>query len=118
MFRPVRTLVGLAFVFGCLWAAFSVELGSRTLVQHLDRIGRTPEAQELMEGTRATVDPVLEEAKDRVLGEHVEAPTYIEGAPAPPGGPDDLPGFEERFEPTAPERASTPGRAKLPGRKG
>lgn len=111
----------MAFVFGCLWASFTVELGSRTLVQHLDRIGQTPEAQELVEGTRSTVDPMLEEAKDRVLGEHVEAPTYIES-----NGPVELadgklpapkPRADPRREEATPARASTASQARLPGRR-
>jgi len=63
------------FLTGVVWFCFAVRLGDRTLAQHIDQIGRTREAQELIEGTRSTVNPMLEEAKDRVLGERVEAPT-------------------------------------------
>ena len=77
MFRPIRTLISLAFIAGAVWFSFSVPLGQKTLAQHLDAIGETPEAKELMNGARDSVNPALEEAKQRVLGEQVEAPTYI-----------------------------------------
>ena len=77
MFRPIRTLISLALVLGAVWFSFNVRLGSKTFAQHLDAIGDTPQARELLEGTRDTVNPALDEAKQRVLGERVEAPTYI-----------------------------------------
>lgn len=73
----LRTLVGLAFLGGVVWAAFAVPLGRYTFAEHIDRIGRTPEARELIEGTRGTVAPVVEEAAGRILGERVEAPTAV-----------------------------------------
>lgn len=75
MFRTVRTLVTLAGVAALVWGAFTVELGSKTFAEHIDSIGETREAKELIDGTRSTVHPALGEAKDRVLGEYVEAPT-------------------------------------------
>jgi hypothetical protein len=77
--RPIRTLISLVFLGGVVWFCFAVKLGDKTLAQHMDQIGRTQEAQELIEGTRSTVNPMLEEAKSRVLGEHVEAPTSAPG---------------------------------------
>ena len=82
MFRPIRTLISLAVLGGVVWFSFAVKLGDHTLAQHFDRIGQTPEARELLEGTRSTVNPVLEEAKGRVLGEYVEAPTDRTSIPA------------------------------------
>jgi hypothetical protein len=80
--RPIRTLISLVFLAGVVWFCFAVKLGDRTLAEHMDEIGRTQEAQELIEGTRSTVNPMLEEAKDRVLGERVEAPTSVPGKQA------------------------------------
>ncbi|MCH9688709.1 MAG: hypothetical protein K0V04_45175 [Deltaproteobacteria bacterium] len=74
MSRLIRTLISLSFLAGSLWFAFSVKLGDRTFAEHVDRIGQTPEARELINGTRSTVNPVLQEATDRMLGEHIEAP--------------------------------------------
>lgn len=83
MFRPIRTLISLAVIAGAVWFSFSVRLGPKTLAQHLDAIGETPEAKELMNGARDSVNPALEEAKQRVLGEQVEAPTYIQDGEIP-----------------------------------
>lgn len=104
MFRPVRTLISLAFVAASIWFAFNVPLGVKTLAQHLDAIGETAQARELMDGTRDTVNPVLDEAKQRLLGERVEAPTHIAAPRAQP----------------APEtrRASDGETARLPGQTG
>lgn len=63
---------------GLLWASFRVPLGERTFAEHIDRIGQTPQARDLVDGARSTVNPVIEEATDRVLGEYVEAPTHVE----------------------------------------
>lgn len=80
----MRSLVGIALLLGTVWCSFRVPLGERTLAQHMDRIGQTPEAEELLDGTRSAVNPVLEQASDRVLGEYIEAPTD-EGPIPPPG---------------------------------
>ena len=92
MFRPLRTLISLAFIAALVWCSFNVRLGNRTFSEHIDRIGRTPEARELLEGTRSAVNPALEEATERLLGEHVVAPTRLETAEietAPPPRPRD-----------------------------
>ena len=60
-----------------LWFAFAVELGDKTFAEHVDTISDTPEAQQLLDGTRSTINPALQEVRDRVLGEYVEAPTWI-----------------------------------------
>jgi hypothetical protein len=113
----IRSVVSLVFVGACLWFAFSVPLGSRTLAQHMDRIGQTEEARDLVDGTRGAVNPVLEEAKDRLLGEHVEAPTSVDEqdpAPLPPTGPAPKKGSVAAPGTMA---ASSPERLKLPGKR-
>lgn len=75
VFRPWRTLVSLAFIAALLWCSFRVQLGRRTFAEHMDRIGQTPEAEELLEGTRSVVNPMLQDMTERLLGEHIEAPT-------------------------------------------
>jgi hypothetical protein len=109
---PVRTLVSLGFVGLCVWASFHVSLGGRTFAEHMDRIGRTPEAQELVDGTRATVQPVLQDAADRVLGERVEAPT----ADAPPAAATKLPPAPAPAQAQAatPRRPTGPESARVP----
>ena len=66
MSRVLRPLISLAFLAGSLWFAFSVKLGGLTFAEHIDRIGQTPEAHDLIEGTRSTVNPVLQEATSRM----------------------------------------------------
>jgi hypothetical protein len=92
--RAFRAILGLAFVAGLLWCSFNVPLGELTFAQHMDRIGQTPEAEELLEGSRDTVRPVIQEATDRMLGEYIEAPTVEDDAgvrregAGPPSTPD------------------------------
>lgn len=75
VFRPIRTLISLAFLGLLVWCSFNVRLGTRTFAQHADRIGQTHEAKALLDGTRSTLSPALEGATERLLGEYIEAPT-------------------------------------------
>ncbi|MCB9705858.1 MAG: hypothetical protein H6711_28605 [Myxococcales bacterium] len=84
MLGLLRTAVSLLFLSLVVWCSFTVPLGRRTLAEHVDRIGKTREATELIQGARARINPILDEAKNRLLGEYVEAPTYLpSGEPAP-----------------------------------
>ncbi|GEM_PF-1292589 len=118
VFRLLRSFASIA-LFGCLmWAAFTVKLGSKTFAEHIDSISDTREAKELMEGTRITVNPVLDEAKERVLGEYVEAPTFLPAV----GTEADAVRARSKQEPAVTSSvedagASTGDRAKLPGRR-
>jgi hypothetical protein len=91
VFQPLRTAISLAVLAGALWAAFTVDLGGRTFAEHVDTIGQTPEAEQLIDGTRSRINPALQEVRDRLLGEYVEAPTWIpdadEAGKAPAGKP-------------------------------
>lgn len=128
MLRPLRTAISVAILAGLLWAAFAVDLGDKSFAEHVDTISETPEAKQLVDDTRSTINPALMEVRDRVLGEYVEAPTWIpdpeQSAAAQPAGeaagrpePDaepPLPGrrgselrpppIEEDFEPALPGR--------------
>ena len=137
MLGPLRTLISVAFLAVFLWAAFTVKLGSLTFADHVDRIGQTEEAKQLLDGARSRVRPTLEEVKQRVLGEYVEAPTQPSSQPpqasprasdrpterssprparvpaAPPRAVTDDPTHATRAE----RVASTPDAARLPGRR-
>ena len=136
MLGPLRTLISVAFLAMFLWAAFTVKLGRMTFADHVDRIGQTEEAKELLDGARSRVRPALDEVKQRVLGEYVEAPTHLAApvgplpAPAPLAArarpvrgataDPDVPGRPVREAPPSAAieaRASTPEAAKLPGRR-
>ena len=132
MLKPLKMLVTLAALALCVWACFSVRLGSRTLAEHADAIGQTPEAAALIAGTRETINPALERARERVLGEYVTAPTYLEpGEPAtqdasPPaesiyagqGSNLDMGARDRGATPRpAPEGATRAATSRLPGRR-
>ncbi len=113
MLRPLRTAISLAILLAGLWAAFAVELGDKTFAEHVDEISETPEAQQLVEDTRATINPALAEVRDRVLGEYVEAPTWI---------PDEDPTLAAGAatpepEPRAASPVEQPAEPPLPGRR-
>lgn len=115
MYRLLRPLISLAFLVGSLWFAFSVKLGSRTFAEHIDRIGQTPEASELIEGTRSTVNPMLQEATDRMLGEHIEAPTRASSSSLP-STPTHAATATTPAGDRSRARTSTADATKLPGR--
>lgn len=136
MFRPLRTLISLAVLALGLWAAFAVDLGGKTFAEHVDTISETPEAQELLDGARSRINPALHDVRDRVLGEYVEAPTWIapgaaratpepapkldEGIPAAtleprrPGEEPGLPGRRRRQSTPSPSSSPTRPSAKQP----
>ncbi len=133
MLGPLRTLISVAFLAVFLWAAFTVKLGRLTFADHVDRIGQTEEAKEFLDGARSRVRPALDEVKQRVLGEYVEAPTHLAAqAPltpvdAPPRAARAPAAATSRAELEAPAAVKTAGRAasgastadtvKLPGRR-
>lgn len=97
----IRSVLAIALLLGAVWCSFNVPLGERTFAEHMDRIGQTPEAMELIEGSRQTVTPMIEEATHRVLGEYVEAPTSLAQDPVTPAS-------------TVPETAGPPRPGRLP----
>jgi hypothetical protein len=117
VFQPLRTAISLAVLAGAIWAAFTVDLGGRSFAEHVDTISETPEAEQLIEGTRSRINPALQEVRDRVLGEYVEAPTWIPDASDPAKVPThdrdetvtaSTLGVQTGFEPKLPgRRAST-----------
>lgn len=132
MLGPLRTLISVAFLAILLWAACTIKLGRFTFAEHIDRIGQTDEAKELIDGTRSRISPGLDEVKQRLFGEYVEAPTHLAtpGAPVVPAASSSPPRPSPRPEPvpvatsTAPRDAAEPATPastaeaiKLPGRR-
>ncbi|MCA9684009.1 MAG: hypothetical protein KC457_17545 [Myxococcales bacterium] len=119
MFRPLHTLTSLVLLALGLWAAFAVDLGGKTFAEHIDTISETPEAQELLDGARSRINPALHDVRDRVLGEYVEAPTWIAptgqaGQAAPEREPSEL----DEGVPAATLEPRRPGEEPgLPGRR-
>lgn len=127
MLGLVRTAISLLFLSLLVWCSFTVPLGTRTLAEHVDRIGETREARELIQGARQRINPVLDEAKGRLLGEYVEAPTYADPSKTKtarerrPRRSDTrsaaVPASKSPASPAdAPRSPSTPEASRLPGR--
>jgi hypothetical protein len=112
VFQPLRTAISLAVLAGALWAAFTIDLGGRTFSEHVDTISETPEAEDLIEGTRSTINPALQEVRDRVLGEYVEAPTWIPDAEPPAKREADAIAPASTLDPPAGSEPPLPGRRR------
>jgi hypothetical protein len=63
MFRLLRLAISLVVLAGFVWFGVTVPLGSRTLFEHVARIWRAPETQELVEGARGSAGPTLDRLK-------------------------------------------------------
>lgn len=117
LFGFFRSLVGLAFVIALVWCSFRVPLGRRTFAEHIDRIGETPEARELVDSTRGTLTPWVEDATDRMLGEHIEAPTALPAPVRPPraGLPPSQPGANQARRAARTTAPARPPKAAIAG---
>ena len=73
----LRNLFGLVLLLSVLWFSLTVPLGNKTLVQHVRAIGSTPEAHDLYDGAKSTLEPAVTEAKDRLVGEVLESSSAI-----------------------------------------
>lgn len=85
MFRLIKLLLGLAALAGFVWFGANVPLGSRTLFQHLQAIGRTRETQDLLDGTRESAKPLMDSVRRRAqeaLNEKVVVPADGGAPPA------------------------------------
>ena len=113
----MRAVLSLVFLVAVLWASCTVKLGALTLAEHVDRIGETEQAQELLDGTRGRISPVLEDMKQRIFGEYVEAPTRAPGdRPRPSPGARPTRGTAARPS-QAPSQASEAAKRDIaPGR--
>ncbi len=72
----VKLLLGTVAAVAFVWFGANVELGGRTLFEHLQRIGQSREARDLVGGARQRGGPLVEQAKARLVGDG--------GVPAPP----------------------------------
>jgi len=99
MFRLIKLILSLAALAGFVWFGANVPLGNRTLFGHLQAIGQTREAKELVEGTRESARPFVEEAGRRLA--------HRDDAPADRAPPSDS-APEPRTAPTTPGAANRP----------
>lgn len=66
MVRLIKLLLGLATLVAFVWFGANVSLGSRTLFEHLQAIGQTHEARDLLEGARDSARPFTRPLLDSV----------------------------------------------------
>lgn len=66
MFRLLKFLLGLAALVLFVWFGANIPLGSRTLFEHLQAIGRTRETQDLVDGTRSSAKPLVDDVRRRL----------------------------------------------------
>ena len=69
MFKLVKILVGLVGLVVFVWFGANVPLGSQTLFQHLQAIGRTRETQDLLDGTRDKAKPLVDSVRRKLAHE-------------------------------------------------
>jgi hypothetical protein len=67
VFRLIKLMFYLACFIGLGYVAFTVPLGERTLVEHLQVIFKTRESQELVDGTKAKVGDLVGRATEKVV---------------------------------------------------
>jgi hypothetical protein len=72
MFRILKLVIGLAALVAFVWFGANVPLGSQTLFQHLQAIGRTRETQDLLDGTRRSAQPIVDGVRKRLGGNNAE----------------------------------------------
>ena len=74
MFRLFKLLVGLVGLVAFVWFGANIPLGSRTLFQHLQAIGRTRETQDLLAGTRETAKPLVDSVRRKLAHDSADSP--------------------------------------------
>lgn len=102
MFRLIKLLIGLVGVALFVWFGANVPLGSHTLFEHLQAIGRTRETQDLLDGTRQSAQPLVDNVRRRLGGTAAESNDDATAAHAPTPNrahPDAGPPTDEITEP-------------------
>lgn len=79
----IRSLLTLAFVVAFVYVGAFVQLGDRTLFQHVARIWKTDETKELVDGVKETSEPMVERLRRGFRAGLEEARRDGDGGPAP-----------------------------------
>jgi hypothetical protein len=69
MFRMIKVMFMMAMFAAVAWFGSTVKLGERTLFGHLRAIGSTKESQELVDGTKQSAKPLVDDVRRRIAGE-------------------------------------------------
>jgi hypothetical protein len=72
MFKVLKLLLGVAALAVFVWFGANIPLGSRTLFEHLQAIGRTRETQDLLDGTKKSAKPIVDVVRRRLGGNNAE----------------------------------------------
>ena len=84
MIRLFKIVVGLVGLAAFVWFGANIQLGSRTLFQHLQAIGGTRETQDLLDGTRETAKPLVDSVRRRLAHEALDSKEPL--IPSPDAG--------------------------------
>ena len=77
----------LALLGGFVWFGSTVTLGSHTLFGHLQAISHTKESQDLLDGTKQSAKPLVDDVRRRIAGAPTPADRRTEAANRPDAGP-------------------------------
>ena len=79
----------LAALGAFVWFGSTVTLGSHTLFGHLQAISHTKESQDLLEGTKQSAKPLVDDVRRRIAGapESKSPEKTAEAAARPDAGP-------------------------------
>jgi hypothetical protein len=81
MFRMIKVMFMMAMFVAVAWFGATVKLGERTLFGHLRAIGSTKESQELVDGTKQSAKPLVDDVRRRIAGETAVATVPDAGPP-------------------------------------
>src|SRR5260370_27761949 len=85
----LKFLFGLVLVAAFAWFGATVTLGSHTLFGHLQAISHTKESQDLLDGTKKSAQPLVDDVRRRIAGtpEAKAEEKPVEAAVKPDPGP-------------------------------
>jgi hypothetical protein len=99
----LKLIAFVALFAGVCWFGTTVPLGAHTLFGHLHAIAGTRESQELLDGTRQSARPLVDDMRRRIAG-----------VPAPSDAPEREKGRAARPEPETETGESARAMAKAP----
>jgi hypothetical protein len=115
VFRLIKLLVSLAGLVGFVWFGMTVELGERTLFQHVRAISESEESEELVRGTKETVTGLFQGEGEGAGKEASEAKKKGAAKEKPPVVFKEPPPERARAQGQRPAKpATTPAKADAP----
>ena len=84
MFRLIKLLISVVALGVFIWFGANVPLGSQTLFQHLQAIGRTSATKDLLDGTRESAKPLMDSVRRKIVDSTTGQATLPDGGGAPP----------------------------------